>query len=1012
MLHRTRRITLGVFVVLAGMLGMAGVAPAQDGATYTIQGSVRDAATQQPLAGVAVTLEGTGAGTMTDAAGLFRLVAPVAAGEYTLRYELIGRGSVTQRITLGAEREITVDPVTLRESAVQLEEIVVTGTGVQSARRELGNTVASLSGRAVNEAPAAGTIDQALQGKITGAMINSHSGQPGGGISIRLRGTSSILGGAEPLIVIDGVIVENNSAALVSMGANASRGNAALSNRLADIAPADIERIEVLKGAAAAALYGSRANAGVIQIFTRNGQQGEPVITYRSEVSTSQTPKKYELLMSPLAGPGDVTYGPATSVGEPIQRYDYQDELWQTGIGFDNQLTISGGTDRTTYYLSGSWSNEEGIVRGTDYNRVSARVKLTQKLSDWLDVTANANYIQSQTHFMPEGEQTQGPLTTLIFTPSSFNPAYDANLGRYPYSPILGTNPLDVIENWKAESAVDRFVGSLQANVTPTDNVTLTYLFGIDNSREEFTYLQPPFSTSPSFQGSLQNPIRSVARYNNDFTANHEFEATPSIRLGTTAGFRHTYEKTDIVRAAATGLNPGQGTIGGGGATPSASQSISEIVTVGGFIQERISINDRLFLTGGLNVEASSAFGADERWQLFPRVSGSYVISEEPFWQDGALGDLFSTFRLRAAYGETGGQPPGAYYRFDNYDNTAHAGNPGLVPSSIAGNPELKPERQKEWEAGFEVGVFDDRASLEFSYYDQLTKDLVLGVPLHPSSGYSTQYQNIGEVSNKGVEISLSTVNVSRPGFTWTSRLSYAANRNRVERLNTAADTIIPVAGYPNAVIEGQPIGVFLGAYYPRDAQGNIILTDGKPRRARVWSEAAGDSVVARKVIGDPNPDFTASLENTFTIGSNLAISVLFEGRFGNDVANFSRRISDYFGASPAIEKEISGEVPAGYYFLNSERHLLYEEFIEDGSFIKLREVAVDYRFDSPALLRGLGVRSLALRVAGRNLHTWTDYSGLDPEVNMFSAHTVAQGVDFATTPNPRSFVFGLNMTF
>ncbi|HEX7120522.1 MAG TPA: SusC/RagA family TonB-linked outer membrane protein [Longimicrobiales bacterium] len=1019
MRFRTRWRLLCASLALACATGPVGAAHAQDVASYTIQGSVVDATTQQPLPGVAVTLRGAGAATVTDETGRYRLLASVAAGEYTIEYALIGRATVTRQVVLGAELVATVEPVALRESAVQLEEIVVTGTGVASERRALGNTVASVVGDAVNEAPAAGTIDQALQGKVTGALISSHSGQPGGGVSIRLRGTSSILGGAEPLIVVDGIILENNSSALVGMGANATYSNAALSNRLADIAPADIERIEILKGAAAAALYGSRANSGVIQIFTRRGRQGAPTITYRAEVSASRTPKKYDLLMSPLAGPGDVIYGPATEIGEAVERYDYQDQLWQTGVGYNNQLSISGGDDRTLYYLSGNWSNEDGIVRGTGFERVSARAKVTQRVSDWLEVAANANYLRTQTNFMPEGEQVQGPLTTLIFTPTTFNPAYDPDLGRFPYSPILGTNPLDVVENWRAESAVDRFVGSVQANITPTENLRLTYLFGLDDSREEFIYFQPPRSMSSGFQGSLQHPIRSVLRYNNDVTANHTLALGSSVQLGTTAGFRHTYDRTDVVRAATTGLNPGQTTIGGGGANPSAAQSISEIVTVGGFLQERVSINDRLFVTGGLNVEASSAFGKDQRWQLFPRISGSYVLDEEPFWQNGALGGVVSTLRLRAAYGETGGQPPGAYYRFDNYGNTAHAGQPGLVPSSIAGNPDLKPERQREWEAGFDLGVFGDRASLEFTYYDKLTKDLVLSIPLHPSSGYSSQFQNIGEVSNKGVEVTLSTLNVEAAGFTWTSRLSFATNRNRVEQLYSASDTL--QFGYMSYVIEGQPIGVFYTAYYPRDEKGEIILTDGMPRRARVWSEEAGDSVVARKITGDPNPDFTASLSNTFRIGDDLQVGVLLDGRFGNDVANFSRRIADYFGASAAIEQEIAGEVPViydadgdivrSYHFLNLERHLLYEEFIEDGSFVKLREVSIDYSVD-PNWLSGLGIRGLTLRVAGRNLYTWTDYTGLDPEVNLFSAHTVAQGVDFATTPNPRSVVFGLTATF
>lgn len=989
-------------------------AEAQEDRNYTIQGTVMaDAAAQRPLAGAQVSIQGTTFGTLSDQDGRFQLRADLPPGDYDLQVSFIGRRAASIPLTLGTQTTITLDPIVLEESAVQLEEIVVSGTGVESERRALGNTIATVSGEQVNEAPGATSIDRALQGKVAGALISQNNGQPGGGVSIRLRGTSSILGGAEPLIVIDGVILENNSGALVGLGANASYSGAAMGNRLADIPPSDIERIEVLKGAAAAALYGSRANNGVIQIFTKRGVQGEPTITVRSENSWSQITDRYDLLDHPLAGPGDVTFGPASEVGEEIERFLYQDELFQTGFGTTNQLAISGGSDVTGYYLSGNWTENEGAIRGTDFGRIGARARLTQTVTDWLDLGAGANYLQTESNFVPEGEQVQGVLTTLIFTPSSFDPYFDPNTGQYPYSPIIGTNPFDVIDNWAAVSDVNRFVGNLEANIRPTQNLRFTYLFGIDDSREEFTYLQPPLST-PGFAGSIQNPIRSIRRYNSDFTANHTADLTASLGLTSTAGARYTFDRTNTVRAAASGLNPGQTTIGGGGATPSASQGITEISTLGGFIQERLSFADRLFLTGGLNVEGSSAFGEDERWQLFPRVSGSYVLSQEPAFQASAVGDFISSARLRLAYGETGGQPPGAYFRFQNYFNTAHAGRPGFVPSTLAGNPNLKPERQQEWEGGFELGVLADRLAVEFTYYDQTTNDLVLSVPISYSSGFTSQFQNIGEVSNKGVEITLNTVNFDRSGFGWNSRVLYASNRNRVEDLGAAADSVNHA--YLNYVIEGEPIGVFAGAYYPRDASGDIILSEaGIPRRARgcppEGCTVPGDSIVLRKILGDPNPDFTLSLANDFRFGENVELSLLLDGRFGNDVANFSRRIMDYFGASSSTEEEITGEVPVGFYFLNLERHLLYEEFVEDGSFVKLREVAL--RVGLPNTWASfVGARGGAITLSGRNLYTWTDYTGLDPEINLFSANTVARGVDFSTSPIPRTFALGFNFTF
>ncbi|HET6765350.1 MAG TPA: SusC/RagA family TonB-linked outer membrane protein [Longimicrobiaceae bacterium] len=989
-------------------------APAQD-APYRLRGTVTDAATQRPLAGVTVALRGTSARTVTNAGGQYTLAARVQPGAYTLVFSQLGRGDATRAVTLGAEREVAVAPVALGESAVALQAIVVTGTGAPVERRQVGNTVATVPGEEIRDAPGARSVDQALQGKIAGALISQNSGQPGAGVSIRLRGTNSIYGGAEPLIVIDGVLVDNNSEALVGLGANAARGSAAISNRLSDISPADIDHVEVLKGAAAAALYGSRANNGVIQVFTRRGRTGAPRVTFHTEAGTSTTTQRLALNMVPLVGTADTiadrTLGPR--LGKAIDRFDIQDQLFRTGHMATNELAVSGGSAGTTYYLSGSWNNEAGTLRSTEYDRRTARARVSQQVNGWLELGVNGTYLQTRNDLVPEGEQTQGVFTSVVFTPTYFNPAYDSNLGRYPYNPILGANPLDVIANWRARSNVERFLGSVQAQAKPLSGLTLTYLFGMDSGRQEDTYFQPPFSTGPAFTGSIQNPVRSIRKYNQDITANHELQLSPALGLTSTAGFRYTQDRTSTLAIAASNLPPGQTTVVG--ATQTASQGINELRTLGGFLQERLSVGDRLFLTAGANMEGSSAFGADQRFQLFPRVSASYELGKEGFFRDGALGHLFSTFRLRAAYGQTGGQPPSNYLNQVTYLNVAYAGIPGLRPNTLAPNPDLKPERQREVEGGFDATFLGSRASLEFSAYDKRTSDLVLSVPLAPTSGFASQWRNIGELSNRGVEVSLSTVNFQRDRFGWQTHLTFAHNRDRIERLNATSDTL--VFDYLNAVIKGQPIGVFYGAYYPRDAQGNIQYSaTGLPRRARgcpaAGCKTAADSIVLRRVVGDPNPDFTAALGNRFNLGSRVELSFLLDGRFGNDVVNFTRRTSDFFGSSANAGREILGDTLVGTFTRNTERNLLYEEFVEDGSFVKLREVAASYRLDAPWVRRRTGAESISLRVAGRNLHTWTHYSGLDPEINLFAASTVSRGVDFATTPIPRVLSVALDINF
>jgi TonB-dependent starch-binding outer membrane protein SusC len=1022
---RLRRLAGAAALLLASLF--AAPRPAAPQAAYTLGGTVVDAATQRPLPGVSVSLRGTELRTATDAQGRWSLSARVPAGSYTLEFTQLGRGALTRPVTLGAERTVDLGALPMRESAVELQGLVVTGAGVTAERRELGNAVTTVRGEEIARAPAAATVDQALQGRIPGAVINETSGQPGGGVSIRLRGTSTILGGAEPLVVVDGVIMDNNDAGLVSLGANAGRGGSAMTNRLADLPPGDIERVEVLKGAAAAALYGSRANSGVIQIFTRRGRQGRPRFSFSQELSTSATPDKLELNMSPLAGYTDVTYvlPSGTPLGSPVQRYDLQDLLFRRGYASNSQLAVSGGTEGTSYYLSGSYRDETGILEGTGFTRATARGKITQRLSPILEVTANASFVQSQTDLVLEGEQPNGLLTTIIFTPTTFNPAFRDELGRYPYSPVPGfaANPLDVLANWDFPEEVVRFTGSFEASARPLSGLSLRWLMALDDYRQESRFFRPPLSLSQQDVGTVSNPIRLSRQINTDLTASYEWGPSDNLQLTTTGAFRYTQDEADVITAGASVLAPGQELVGG--ASPFASQLFSDLRTVGGYLQEQLELNDQLFVSGAVNVEGSSAFGSDQRWQAFPRLGLSYVADQAGWWEGSALGEVLSTFRVRAAYGQTGSQPPGAYLRFENYTDLAYSGLPGYVASTTVGNPDLKPERQREYEAGFEAGFFDDRAQLELTVYDQRTRDLVLPVPIPPSKGAQQQFQNIGEVSNRGLELALSTVNISRERFSWRSRLTYARNRNRVEQLYRGTDTLMQASlggDYLNAVITGQPLGVFYGGVYERDAAGDVVYrrftADSLllPSRARDTIYDASGNILAtpfaRRIIGDPNPDFVATFGNTFQFGESVELSVLLDGRFGNDVTNFTRRITEFFGTAKVVEREISGDTVPRTYSLNPAGRIgVYEEYVEDGSFVKLREVALSWALPS-GLARRVGAEDVELRVAGRNLHTWTKYSGLDPEVNLFGTNAVARGVDFATTPIPRSFVVGLNFNF
>lgn len=1002
-----------LLLLLVGGLVLPGEADAQEARPYQISGTVVDAQSLEPLAGATVELLGTERGAITDEDGSFDIAVELRPGSYDLRVRLIGHRELVRSIDLGTQRAVDVGEISLEPTAVALDELVVTGTGMPTTRRRVGNTIASVSGEEINESVAARSVDQALQGKVPGAVINATTGQAGSGTTIRLRGTSTINGNAEPLYVVDGVIIDNSSDAFVSVSANEGRQGASLNTRISDIVTGEIERIEVLKGAAAASLYGSRAASGVIQIFTKEGSQGLDV-RVNQQFSVAETPDRYDLVDLPRAGLADVVFGPADSIGQPVERFDYQDDIFRSDLATSTQLSVSGGdAEGTSFYMSGSYRNEPGIVASNESEVKNGFLKVSRDVGTDLELTGSLRYAQATNEFLIEGEQTDGALTNVIFNPTSNDFRFDESLGRYPNSPVLGFNPLQVIDEFDANEDSRRLIGSLQATWSPVERLSVSYVAGLDDGRQSVRGFTPPGASSPTATGQVENTVRTSRQFNNDLTVTYEHPVNDAVSLQSNAGFRWNFEQSDVTVAAAEDLPPEQQLVGG--ATQFAFQSLTEQRTLEAWIQETVALNDRLYLTGGLNIDASSAFGEDERTTLFPRAMASWVVSEEPFFDVGFL----SSLRLRGAYGEAGGRGISPFAQFNNFVENPFAGRPGLVGSSLAGNPALGPETEREVELGFDAGFLADRANLEFTWYDRTTEDLVLQVPLPPSTGFQSQFRNVGEVANTGFEISLRTLNVDTDELTWSTRLQVARNQNEVQRLRTPTDTLTGFGfggSFSNAVIRGQPIGAFYGNFTETDADGNPVIdpATGLPVRAR-----NGDGELLRKVLGDPEPDFTASLQSTLQIGERLSADFLLDGQFGNDVANLTRRIAEFFGTDAVVEDEIERAIALKddpslqpiQYSLNGELIGNFGRYVEDGTFVKLRELSLRYDLGSE-VARLVGARSASVRLAARNLFTLTDYSGLDPEINMFSANTVARGIDFANTPVPRSYVVGFDVRF
>jgi TonB-linked SusC/RagA family outer membrane protein len=982
---RTRLASVPV-LVLALVTGVLAPLPAQE--LYTLTGRVRDAETGAPLTGAQVSVRNARVGALTNTAGAYTFVARLAAGAYVIEAQMIGRETVTQTLTLGADRAVAVPEFSLRMTALSLGEIVVTGTAAPTARRALGNAVSSIEGRAVNEAGGF-TIDQALQGKVAGAVITSNTGTPGGGVSVRLRGTSSIVSGAEPLYIVDGVIVDNNGDQQLNFG---YRSNP--SNRLADLDPNDIERVEILKGAAAAALYGSRANNGVVQIFTKRGVAGGTQLDAASRFTYGEVPKRIAFALTPK--------DPA---GATVARFDPQDLIFRTPLSNDSYVALSGGTADTRFYLSTNWVKENGIMEASDHEKLNVRMNLDQRVGSRLDVSAGANFVHSHSNIVINGEQGSGGLlTAIVFTPTTVDLAARDPVTGGLVNTLAGPfpNPLDVIENWKQPQDVNRFVGSLQLKANPLQQLRLGYTLGFDRYEMETAQSIPRGDVSFPL-GSASSANRRNMLLNNDLNASYDFALGGSLRLSSAAGLNHTWTRVDQFNLGASDVTPFTSLVRG--AVQSASESQTETVTFGVFGQQQLAWNDRLFLTGALRWDASSTFGDDERWQLYPKVSGSWLASQEPFWTGSRL-DFVSELRLRGALGWAGNQPPlsEAYARVPRFVTSINVTRLGLVPSAQVGNPALKPERQREWEVGLDASFWNRRIGTAFTYYDKFTQDLLLVRPFVPSAGYGSILDNVGALSNTGIELELTTVNVERRDWSWNTRFLYSRNRNRVEKL-----TIAPFfVGYTNLVMEGQPLGTHYMEAYRRDPATGAILEDavGPVREERLGIGPIASSF--KQIVGkDPWPDFTASLGNDFRY-KGFDLSVLFDGSWGHYLWNQTRRIMDLFAAGPLYDRLLRGEINAA---TRTRIQGIWEAYLEDATYVKLRDVTL--RWGTRAdWLRGIGADQLQVELVGHNLHTWTDYSGYDPEVNMFGLSTVERGTDFAVYPNPRTVGVGFRLSY
>jgi TonB-linked SusC/RagA family outer membrane protein len=1000
-----------------------------------ISGKVSNQKDNSGIEGISIVIKGTRNGATSDNVGGFSLKLN---NNNAVTLVASGVGFKTQELNVDPSKMATGLNIVLTEQYSKLDEVVVTGTSAGTTKRQLGSYISSVNAEDLSKG-ATGNVLAALQGKTAGAQIIQNSGDPAGGMSVRLRGISSVLSSSEPLYIVDGVIINNATNRVTNTSSNYDGGNFVGSigqNRMVDINPADIERIEVLNGAAAAATYGSRANAGVIQIFTKRGKSGAAKVSFSTTYMNSNLRKKLDVNNSPVKfggptdGPGALTQDiltPAATNTTSVTRYDYQDYIFRNASGTDNTVSVSGGNDKTKYYFGGSYFYNQGIIQNTDFQRFSFRSNIDQVINKWLSMNLGLNYTNSSANEKPDGQSFFSPTNSVTII-GNFHDIWtrDANGNIKAVGERGRVNPVSVIEDIKQRQTTNRLIGSFGMKMKAAKGLTFDYLMGIDNYAQNGTTYIPPFAynASPGFFGGgptldpTQNGYSSVGtnnffQINHDLTGNYTVDITKDFNSTTQVGFSQQYEKSNYALIQGRGFAPFIETVNGASTPLPGVDDRSEISISGVYIQQNFKLKNQFFLTGAVRRDASSVFGANQRNQIYSKASASYVISSTEFWNELAIAKAFDLVKVRLAYGESGNLTGiGAYSRFNTYSSNSFLGRSALNSSSTLANENVKPERQSEIEYGLDLGMLNNRIGLTVNVYNKKVTDLLINRQLAPTNGFASLLDNFGALENRGYEVMLTLVPVQNKDLKWEMTTIYNRNRNKATKIGQALTLFSTNSGTPIGIVEGQPIGIFYGTYFARNADGTFIVNAANiPQTARGTQTSVLNPTenlnnagsVLRRVIGDPNPDYTASLVNEVSY-KKWNFRAQLDAVQGVDVFNADFRTRQGVGNGKVAEQEQRGILPRGYI---NGIYAIEEWRVDDGSFVKLRELSVSYNVGKLKF-----INNLSINFSGRNLISWDNYKGYDPEVNSGGQSTLLRGIDFGATPIPRTFSFGIKADF
>jgi len=985
-------------------------------ANTTISGIVEDATTHQPLAGASVTIKGTNYASSANSSGKFSITSPtqlpaVLVVKY-LGYDLTEITATSNSIN-----------IQLKSATNQLNDVVVVGYGTQK-KEDLTGAVSKINASEVNKIPV-GSFDAQLQGKASGVQVSNPSGVPGQSIFVRVRGTTSINSSSDPLYIVDGVFLNNTSLQTLSLGGGST-------SPLADINPADIESIEVLKDASATAIYGSRGANGVVLVTTKHGSyNNKPKITLDASAGWVQADKSTlpKLVNGPqaaeLANEWWVNSGidnPAlnqTVANEPFrsvasggqgtpaeqQTYDRLDDLLQHGTIQDYNLAIQGGSNTTKYYIGGGYDEQQAMFKVPTFSRESLKFNFDQKLSDHVTFGLNNSISRSYRNQAFDGDGPNVDLWNAINVPT-YTPKYATD------GTSNGTDNIYVLmANYNVHTISLRDIGSLYAEARIIDGLKFKTTFSVDYDHyDESAYWDTQLSLGKP-AGSATSNITQNTTWINEQTLTYQKDLGDH-HLNFLLGNSLQSNTIAFTGATGTGFANDSFTDISSASTRSSSQTWTKYTLASFFGRFDYNFAGKYYFDASFRADGSSKFGTNNQWGYFPAFSAGWRIKQEEFLKDVSwLNDL----KLRGSYGITGNQSgianfaaKGLWTGGSSYADVNGTAAAGTAPYQL-GNANLKWEQTAQTDLGFDASLFNNRVSITVDVYNKNSTGLLLQEPIASSSGFSTYWANVGAINNKGYEVGINTTNIQTSTFTWKTGLNFAGNVNKITKLPT------PITDYTrNWVIMQQ--GYSMNSYWLYDQTGVNPQTG-----AVIFAGQAADGTVTaadRKIMGNAYPKIYGGISNNFAY-HNFDLSVLFTFQYGNKLINLNRYFRErnaLTGAedtfvlqrwtTPGQITDIPRLTSVGnnYTIDNSSR---YEE---DGSFLRLKQLTFGYTLPKSTAAK-LGVSNVRVYFVGSNLFLWTKYTG-DPESSV-TADPNAQGLgSFGVPPQPTGFQFGLNVTF